>query len=85
MFIKFETPNKDIYINRDHIVCMTLESHGVYWAIRFYLVDNNTEWPSYLMVFETKTQAETALDTLFRKEYQDNTLIVFGKESGLLE
>lgn len=85
MFIKFEKPNKDIYINKDHIVSMTSESHGVYWAIKFNLIDNNTEYPSYFMVFETKAQAEKALDAMFSKMYQDNTLIVFGKESGLVE
>ena len=85
MFIKFEKPDKDIYINKDHIVSMIVESHSVYWAIKFYLVDNNTEYVSYLVVFETKEQAEKVLDGMFSKVYQDNTLIVFGKESGLRE
>jgi len=84
MFIKFKNQKREQCINLDKVISIVLDEYNSNWCIRIRTVfDGDSQ--GWIFRFISKMDAEQALDKIFRKEYQDNTLLIFDEKSGFIE
>ena len=81
MFIKFKYDTKEYNINLNSVVGIDCEYIDKWNAIKI----KYSSQEGYLLRFETKEQVEKIMSIIFDKNYQNNTLLIFDKNSGLIE